>query len=82
MLVGAVAGAAAGAIAVWAMDRLDWFAYNHEPEEARQRTIAVRPDGNDPAHVIANKLVGLAGKHISQPTLLFEGRAPVVENAG
>lgn len=57
-------GAAAGAIAVWVMDRMDWFAYNHEPEEARQRTIAARPNGMDPAHVMANKMTE---EEISQP---------------
>lgn len=68
MLLGAIAGAAAGAIAVWTMDRLDWFAYNHESEEARKRTIAARPDGKDPAHVMADKLAGVAGKSVSQPS--------------
>ncbi len=51
-----VIGAAAGAIAVWVMDRMDWFAYNHESEEARQRTIAARPNGMDPAHLVADKM--------------------------
>lgn len=64
VLADAVIGAAAGAIAVWVMDRVDWFAYNHEPEEARQRTIAARPDGKDPAHVMADKI---AGAEITQP---------------
>jgi hypothetical protein len=64
VLADAVIGAAAGAIAVWVMDRVDWFAYNHEPEEARQRTIAARPDGMDPAHVMADKM---AGTDITQP---------------
>lgn len=57
-------GAAAGAIAVWVMDRVDWFAYNHESDEARQRTIAARPDGMDPAHVVVNKMTK---GEISQP---------------
>lgn len=67
VMAGAVVGAAAGAIAVWVMDRVDWFAYDHESEEARQRTIAARPDGMDPAHVIADKLAETAGKEITQP---------------
>ncbi len=35
---------------------MDWFAYNHESEEARQRTIAARPNGMDPAHLVADKM--------------------------
>lgn len=67
LVAGAVVGAAAGAIAVWAMDRVDWFAYNHESEEARQRTIAARPSGKDPAHIMVDKVAGMAGKEITQP---------------
>lgn len=67
VVAGAVIGAAAGAAAVWIMDRVDWFAYNHEPEAARQQTIAARPDGMDPAHVLAKRMGAMAGKEISQP---------------
>ncbi|QIB50304.1 DUF1440 domain-containing protein [Pseudomonas sp. OIL-1] len=66
-LAGAVAGAAAGALAVWVMDRVDWFAYNRESEQARQRTIAARPGGMDPGHVLASKVAGAVGKEITQP---------------
>jgi hypothetical protein len=67
MLLWAAAGAAAGTLAVWVMDRFDWFAYNRMPEEDRQRTVQARPDGKDPAHVMASKVASLAGKQISQP---------------
>lgn len=67
ILIGAVMGAAAGALAVWVMDRFDWAAYNHEPEEARQRTVAARPGGMDPAHIVADKVAGIIGKEVSQP---------------
>ncbi|WP_181297551.1 DUF1440 domain-containing protein [Pseudomonas sp. Q2-TVG4-2] len=67
VLIGAVVGATAGAIAVWAMDRLDWFAYNHVSEKARERTVAARPQGMDPAHVMVDKIAGVTGKDISQP---------------
>ena len=49
-------GAIAGATAIWVMDRLDWFTYDHQDPEARRQTDAVRPEGLDPAHVIANTL--------------------------
>lgn len=63
----AAVGAAAGTLAVWAMDRLDWFAYNRMPEKDRQQTVSARPGGMDPAHVAANKVAGRAGKHLGQP---------------
>lgn len=47
-------GAAAGAAAVWVMDRVDWFNFEHEDERARKRTQAVRPGGMDPAHTAAS----------------------------
>ena len=50
----ALSGAAAGAAAVWVMDRVDWFNFKHEYERARKRTQAVRPGGMDPAHTAAD----------------------------
>jgi hypothetical protein len=57
-----LAGAAiAGAAAVWIMDRFDWFAFDHESPHARRRTEAVRPDGMDPAHALAERAAKAAG---------------------
>lgn len=61
MLADAIIGAAAGAAAVWAMDRVDWFNFRHEDPEARRRTQAVRPGGMDPAHVAADAAARTAG---------------------
>lgn len=62
-------GAVAGAVAVWAMDRLDWFIFEHEDQQARRRTEQVRPDGLDPAHVAAGRAArGLGTElHPAQP---------------
>ncbi len=54
-------GAAAGAIAVWVMDRFDWFAFDHVDPKARNRTEAVRPNGMDPAHALVAKTASAAG---------------------
>lgn len=54
-----VLGATAGAVGTWALDRADWFMWDHEDEEARQRTRDVRPNGEPPAHIIARKAEGL-----------------------
>lgn len=57
----ALMGAAAGAIGVWALDRADWFMWNHESNESRRRTTAVRPEGEPPAHVMASKIEQMFG---------------------
>lgn len=61
LLADALAGAAAGAAAVWVMDRVDWFNFEHEDPRARRRTQAVRPGGMDPAHVAADAAARAAG---------------------
>ena len=50
----AALGALAGAVAVWAMDRVDWFAYRHDSPNVRERTKEVRPEGMDPAHGVVD----------------------------
>jgi hypothetical protein len=62
----ALMGAAAGAIGVWALDRVDWFMWNRMDEADRARTRAARPDGEPPAHVVASKLEELAGVELSE----------------
>lgn len=48
-------GAVAGAVATWVMDRVDWAMYRREDPASRRKTWAVRPEGKDPAHVIASR---------------------------
>jgi uncharacterized membrane protein YagU involved in acid resistance len=59
-----VAGLAAGALGVWALDRVDWFMWNREDPRARARTTAVRPDGEPPAQVLVSKAEDAAGKRL------------------
>ena len=61
LAVDALLGAVAGAAAVWVMDRVDGFNFEHEDPEARKRTRSVRPGGMDPAHVAANKAAEALG---------------------
>lgn len=49
-LLRAAMGAIAGAIGVWALDRVTWALYNREDEEALAREKRARPEGLDPAH--------------------------------
>lgn len=62
---GALMGAVAGAIGVWALDRVDWYFYDHESPETRRRTRSVRPGGMDPAHVMANRAAEALGMQLS-----------------
>jgi hypothetical protein len=65
VLVDTLKGAVAGGIAVWVMDQVDWYMYDHEDPEARRRTQEVRPGGLDPSHHTANKIAGAFGKELS-----------------
>ena len=65
-LAKALMGAAAGAIGVWALDRVDWFMWNRMDEADRERTRAARPSGEPPAHVAATKLEELTGVELSE----------------
>lgn len=63
-----VAGFAAGALGVWALDRLDWFMWSQEDPEARARTTAVRPKGEPPAQALVSKMEDVTGKHLEPGT--------------
>lgn len=63
-----VAGAAAGAIGVWALDRLDWFMWGQEDAQARAQTAAVRPGGEPPAQALVTNIENAAEKHLDQNT--------------
>ena len=75
MVVDALIGAAAGAAAVWAMDRVDWFNFRHEDPQARGRTQAVRPDGAAPAQVLANKTTEALGYEVKPMDNNVAGKA-------
>lgn len=57
----ALMGAAAGAIGVWALDRVDWFMWNRMDQADHERTRAARPGGEPPAHALATRLEDLTG---------------------
>lgn len=61
----ALMGLVAGAIGVWALDRVDWFLFEREPEEARERTRKARPGGEAPAGVIVTRAAEAAGTTLS-----------------
>jgi uncharacterized membrane protein YagU involved in acid resistance len=63
-----VAGLAAGAVGVWALDRIDWFMWNRESPESRARTTAVRPNGEPPAQALVSKVEDAVGKQLDPVT--------------
>lgn len=70
-----VKGAVAGAVGVWAMDRLDWYMFEHENPAARQQTLSVRPGGMDPAHVAVQRAADAVGVELSDKQLHPAGQA-------
>ncbi len=59
-------GLVAGAIGVWALDRVDYFMWNREDPQARARTKAVRPHGEPPAGVLVTELEKASGRKLSE----------------
>lgn len=59
-----IKGAAAGVLAVWVMDRVDWFTWNRQPFAVRRRIEDVRPGAMDPAHVLANRAARTFGREL------------------
>ena len=58
----AALGAAAGAAAVWLMDRVGWAMYRREDPAALRRELQARPEGLDSAHLLARKLGRAVGR--------------------
>lgn len=63
-----IAGIAAGAVGVWALDRFDWFMWNREDSETRARTTAVRPKGEPPAQALVSKVEDATEEHLDLAT--------------
>ncbi len=62
----AVKGAIAGAIGVWAMDKVTWAMWDRtDPEKLRQEEQEARPRGMDPAHVMANEAAEATGAELT-----------------
>jgi hypothetical protein len=59
-----VKGALAGALAVYVMDRADWWMWNQQPEPVRRKIEDARPGGMDPAHVLANRIAKNYGREL------------------
>src|SRR3954447_11872462 len=62
-----IAGALAGAAAVWVTSRLDWSLYRAGGPEAIRKTERARPGGMDPAHALAKKAADAVGANVGTP---------------
>jgi hypothetical protein len=70
-ILDALAGAAAGVAAVWVMDRIDWFNFRRglDNTRTRQQTRQARPNGMDPAQVLAAETADQAGRALTRRQL-------------
>ena len=62
-----LAGAIAGAAAIWVADKLDQAIYRAGGPDGVRRTEAARPGGMDPAHVLAKRAADAAGVDVGDP---------------
>lgn len=60
-----IKGALAGAVGVWALDRVTWAMWDREDPRDLARERAARADGLDPAHVIANRAAEAMGTELT-----------------
>lgn len=62
-----VKGAVAGAVGVWALDKVTWAMWNREDPQLLDREREARPGGMDPAHVMANRAAEAVGQELEPP---------------
>jgi hypothetical protein len=60
-----VKGAIAGAVGVWALDKVTWAMWDRTDPGKLQQEREARPDGLDPAHVIANRAAEAMGTELT-----------------
>jgi hypothetical protein len=66
LVTDAVKGALAGAMGVWALDKVTWAMWDRtDPAKLRQEEQEARPRGMDPAHVMANETAEAMGKELT-----------------
>src|SRR5947209_10891572 len=62
-----IAGALAGAAAIWVTNKLDWSLYRAGGPEGIRKTEGARPGGMDPAHALAKKAADAVGVNVGDP---------------
>ncbi len=64
---GLVRGAIAGAAGVWALHEVDKYLVARESLATKRATVAARPDGLDPAHIVAHRATRAIGAELAHP---------------
>lgn len=64
MLRALLKGAIAGAVGVWALDKVTWLMWDHEDPRALAREQQARPGGLDPAHAVAARAASALGAEL------------------
>ena len=67
ILGGLVRGAIAGAAGVWALHEVDKYLAGRESFATRRDTLAARPGGLDPAHVVVDRATKAMGVELAHP---------------
>lgn len=60
-----VKGAIAGAAGVWALDKVTWALWDREDPRTLEQEREARPEGLDPAHVMANRAAEAMGTDLT-----------------
>lgn len=66
LLGGALRGALAGAAGVWALHEVDKYLAAKESPATRAATVAARPGGLDPAHIVADRATRAVGVELAK----------------
>lgn len=67
-------GAIAGAISVWAMDRVTWYMYQNEDPKAYLKEKQAQVNGHYVAHVAVDKVLEATGKELTDRQHFYAGK--------
>jgi uncharacterized membrane protein YagU involved in acid resistance len=68
-------GAVAGAAAVWVMDRITWYMYQHEDPKAYKQEKEAQVEGKYVAHVAADKMINALGVNVTDQQQYYAGKS-------
>lgn len=69
-----IKGAIAGAVSVWAMDRVTWFMYKNEDPKAYLQEKKAQVNGKYVADVAVDKMLDATGKELTEKQRWYAGR--------
>lgn len=69
-----IKGAIAGAVSVWAMDRVTWYMYRNEDRKAYLQEKKAQVNGHYVAHVAVDKVLEATGKELTDRQHFYAGK--------